>query len=239
MAAASALFHRGCPRTLEAMGKCLRIKICGLTGPADGECAARLAVDAVGLNFYEPSPRFVDRGRAETILRTLPATIEAVGVFVSRHLRTGVELARPLAGIRTLQWHGEGRELADPDGYRLLPAFRVRDAESLREISRFVAQARRDGIALAGVLVDAHVPGQPGGTGQTAPWGLLADFRPDVPLYLAGGLTPENVAEAVRAVRPDAVDVASGVESSPGRKDPERMRRFVENARAAAAKYYP
>jgi phosphoribosylanthranilate isomerase len=88
------------------------------------------------------------------------------------------------------------------------------------------------------VLVDAHVHDQPGGTGQTAPWALLADFRVEVPLYLAGGLTPENVGEAIRIVRPDAVDVASGVESRPGCKDPERMRRFVESAREAAARYY-
>ena len=86
----------------------------------------------------------------------------------------------------------------------------------------------------AAVLADAWVPGQYGGTGHLAPWRLLADFRPGVPLILAGGLTPENVAEAVRIVRPYAVDVASGVESSPGRKDPDKMRRFIDHARAAA-----
>jgi phosphoribosylanthranilate isomerase len=87
----------------------------------------------------------------------------------------------------------------------------------------------------AAVLVDARVPGQFGGTGKTAPWHLLADYRPGVPLILAGGLTPENVAEAVRTVRPYAVDVAGGVESAPGRKDPDKVRRFIANARAAAA----
>lgn len=220
------------------MAKRLRIKICGLTDPADGDCAARLEVDAVGLNFYEASPRYVDRNQAEIILRGLPAAIEAVGVFVSRRLHDGMALAQALDRIHVLQWHGEEREPSDPGGYLLIPAFRVRDAGSLREIATFVATSRQRGFPLAGVLVDAHVPGQPGGTGQTAPWDLLTDFDPGVPLYLAGGLTPENVAEAVRVVRPDAVDVASGVEASPGRKDPERMRRFVENAREAAARYY-
>jgi phosphoribosylanthranilate isomerase len=85
-------------------------------------------------------------------------------------------------------------------------------------------------------LVDAHVAGHYGGTGQTAPWDLLADFRPGVPLILAGGLNPDNVAEAVRRVRPYAVDVASGVESAPGRQDPDKVRRFIANAREAAAK---
>src|SRR5207249_4121881 len=85
------------------------------------------------------------------------------------------------------------------------------------------------------ILVDACVPGQFGGTGKTVPWELLADFRPEVPLILAGGLTPENVAEAVRIVRPYGVDVASGVEKSPGRKDPDKIKQFIENAREAAA----
>jgi phosphoribosylanthranilate isomerase len=87
------------------------------------------------------------------------------------------------------------------------------------------------------VLVDAHVAGQYGGTGQTAPWELLADFRPGIPVILAGGLTAENVGLAVRMVQPYAVDVASGVELSPGRKDPAKMRRFIDSAREAAAKY--
>ena len=99
--------------------------------------------------------------------------------------------------------------------------------------SRFGCQPAGIGAPIAVVLIDAHVPGQFGGTGQTAPWNLLASFDPGVPIMLAGGLTPENVAEAVRIVRPYGVDVASGVESSPGRKDPEKMRRFVEAVRTA------
>jgi phosphoribosylanthranilate isomerase len=91
----------------------------------------------------------------------------------------------------------------------------------------------------AAVLLDGHVPGQYGGTGRAAPWELLAEFRPGVPVILAGGLTPENVAEAVRVVRPYGVDVAGGVEAAPGRKDPEKIRRFLANAREAATRDSP
>src|SRR2546428_162156 len=93
-----------------------------------------------------------------------------------------------------------------------------------------------DVAACAAAAVDAFVEGKEGGTGRTAPWELLADFRPEVPLILAGGLTPDNVAEAIRTVRPDGVDVASGVEISPGRKDPDKVKRFVDSAREAAAR---
>jgi phosphoribosylanthranilate isomerase len=139
-----------------------------------------------------------------------------------------------LGGIRTFQWHGEDHEVGDPSPFLHIPAFPVHDRQSLVEITRYLALCRDLGHVPAAVLVDAHAPGRYGGTGQTAPWDLLADFRPGVPLILAGGLTPDNVAEAVRIVRPYGVDVASGVEQSPGHKDPDRMRRFVANAREAA-----
>jgi phosphoribosylanthranilate isomerase len=109
----------------------------------------------------------------------------------------------------------------------------VRDAASLDQITACLDLLRAAGAAPAAILVDAHVPGQYGGTGQTAPWHLLADFQPGVPLILAGGLTPDNVAEAIRIVRPYAVDVASGVESSPGKKDPDKLRRFIDAVRAS------
>jgi phosphoribosylanthranilate isomerase len=103
-------------------------------------------------------------------------------------------------------------------------------------VTRYLDTARAGGKAPAAVLVDAYAPGQFGGTGQRAPWHILAEFKPPEPLILAGGLTPENVAEAVRLVRPYAVDVAGSVESAPGRKDAEKMRRFIASAHEAAAK---
>jgi phosphoribosylanthranilate isomerase len=214
----------------------LRIKICGVTSPADGRQAALLGADAVGLNFYPPSPRCIDTATAGAILRELPPFVEAVGLFVNRPLRQVFEQVHALGRVRTIQWHGQDRELGDCFPFHLIAAFPVQDAASLLAITRYLDSCQVRGHLPAAVLVDAHVPGQHGGTGRTAPWELLASFRPGVPLILAGGLTPENVAEAVRVVRPYGVDVASGVEGSPGRKDPEKVRRFIENAREAAAR---
>ncbi|HXG10630.1 MAG TPA: phosphoribosylanthranilate isomerase [Gemmataceae bacterium] len=214
----------------------LRVKICGITSEADGQLAAQLGADAIGLNFYPPSPRHVEPAAAARILRALPPFVEAVGLFINQPLRQVCQTLQPLGRIRVIQWYGEQRELSDPYPFQLIPAFNVRDANSLLEITRYLDLCRGLGRLPAAILADASVPGQYGGTGRTAPWNLLADFRPEVPLILAGGLTPENVAEAVRIVRPYAVDVASGVESAPGRKDPEKMRRFIASAREAAAR---
>ena len=213
----------------------LRIKICGVTVPEDVTAAADLGADAVGLNFHPGSSRYVDPRVAGPLVRAVPPLMSAVGVFVAQPLRQACAIAHQL-GLRAVQWHGENRELGDTFPFALIAAFRVRDRQSLAEITRYLEMCRSFGQLPAAVLVDAFVEGQMGGTGKTAPWGLLADFRPGVPLILAGGLTPENVAEAIRQVRPAGVDVASGVESSPGRKDPERMRRFIANAREAATR---
>ena len=215
----------------------LRIKICGITNVTDSRQACLLGADAIGLNFYARSPRYIDAATAAMILRELPPFVDAVGLFVNLALLQVLEALRPLGRIRTFQWYGEAHEPGDPSPYQLIAAFSVRDREDLRLIDGYLDRCRGLGLLPAAVLVDAHAPGQYGGTGRTAPWALLADFRPDVPLILAGGLTPENVAEAVRIVRPYAVDVASGVEQSPGRKDAEKMRRFIGSAREAAAEY--
>jgi phosphoribosylanthranilate isomerase len=214
----------------------LRIKICGITNPADACRAAGLGADAVGLNFYPQSPRCVTLPIAVAVLRELPPFVEPVGLFVNQPLPQVLDTLQFLDRIRTVQGYGTSREVHGPLPFQLIPAFSVRDHDSLLEITRYLDHCRELGQLPAAVLVDAHVPGLHGGTGQTAPWQLLADFRPGFPLLLAGGLTPENVAEAVRIVRPYAVDVASGVESSPGQKDEEKMRRFIGNAREAAAR---
>jgi phosphoribosylanthranilate isomerase len=214
----------------------LRIKICGVTNEADACEAARLGADAVGLNFYPSSPRCIAPDEAYRILRELPPFVEPVAVYVNEPLRSVFQSLNALGGIRTFQWHGRQPELCDAFPFQMIVAFAVRDQDSLREITRYLETAKGLGKAPAAVLVDAHVPGLHGGTGQKAPWHLLADLHPPVPLILAGGLTPENVAEAIRIVRPYAVDVASGVESAPGKKDPEKMQRFIENAREAAVR---
>jgi phosphoribosylanthranilate isomerase len=212
-----------------------RIKICGVTNEADACLAAELGADAVGLNFYPRSPRHVDNVMATFILRALPPFVDPVGVFVSQPLKQVFEQLNQVGAIRTFQWYGEHRDLADPYPFRLIAAFPVRDAQSLLAVRRYLDLGGL-GRLPAAVLLDAHAPGQHGGTGQTIPWKLLADFRPEVPVILAGGLTPENVAEAIRIVRPYAVDVASGVEGAPGKKDPEKMRRFIAQAREAFPK---
>jgi phosphoribosylanthranilate isomerase len=219
--------------TLRAMADHLRIKICGVTDPEDGYRAAMLGADAIGLNFYASSERYVDTTTAAAVLKALPPLVEAVGVFVNMTLDGMAQIAGRLGRIHTLQAHGELPEARDPSPYRLIPAFPVADAVSLRKIEAYLERCRAKGQLPAAILVDADVPGQFGGTGRHAPWELLANFQPGVPLILAGGLRPDNVADAVRMVRPYAVDVAGGVEYRPGRKDPAKLRRFIDNARDA------
>jgi phosphoribosylanthranilate isomerase len=214
----------------------LRVKICGVTTEIDARQAAQLGADAIGLNFYEGSPRRVGPKAAQCIVQELPPFVSAVGVFVELSMRKVFEQLQALRRIQIIQWHGKSRELSDCSPYQLIAAFPVRDAGSLQTIQRYVETCRGLGRMPAALLLDGHAAGQHGGTGQTAPWHLLESFRPGIPVLLAGGLTPENVAEAVRIVRPFGVDVASGVESAPGRKDTDKMRRFIANAREAAAK---
>lgn len=211
-----------------------RVKICGVTTPADAELAARLGADALGLNFYPRSPRCLSDAQARAILNVLPASVEALGLFVNEPLHH-VEREAARLGLRAVQLHGVHTEAVPAAPLRFVPAFSVRDAASLDAITAYLERLRAVGAVPAAVLVDAHVPGSHGGTGQTAPWHLLADFDPGVPLILAGGLTPENVAAAIRTVRPAGVDVASGVESTPGVKDAEKLRRFIAEALAALA----
>lgn len=213
----------------------LRIKICGITSEVDAEAAAALGADAIGLNFWTQSPRHIDVPTAKKILRRLPPFVEPVAVFANL---TPVEMATQamtVGGIRTLQRHCAEHEPADFAPFRLIDAFQVPGRHDLEYILAYLDFARGQGQQPAAILVDGSAPGQFGGTGHTAPWEQIANFRPGLPLILAGGLTPDNVAEAIRIVRPYAVDVASGVEKAPGQKDPEKMKRFIANARAAAA----
>jgi phosphoribosylanthranilate isomerase len=217
------------------MGYHLRVKVCGITTAPDLKEAVRAGADGIGLNFHPESPRFVPVETAATLLRDLPPYFTAAGVFVEKTVREAGEMILPLARIRVIQVHGGTPEVVDPYPYHFIPAFAVRDESDRLVIVRYLDTCRLLGRLPAAILVDGHARGLHGGTGQKAPWDILAGWDPGVPLILAGGLTPENVAEAVRLVRPWGVDVASGVESRPGRKDPEKMRRFVEEARQAAA----
>jgi phosphoribosylanthranilate isomerase len=208
----------------------VKIKICGITSVADALEATRLGVDALGLNFYPSSPRYLHEQQARAIVQELPAFLDPVGLFVNETPENVGNVMSRL-GLRTCQWHGDQEQTFPGHSFRAILAFSIRGPESLQKISSYLTSCRGKNFQPAAILVDAHVPGLHGGTGQIAPWELLAEFKPEVPLILAGGLTPDNVAEAIRRVRPYAVDVASGVESSPGKKDWDKMKRFVDQVR--------
>ena len=209
----------------------VRVKICGITHPGDLDDAIAAGADAVGLNFHPPSPRYVTPEQAARLLERVPPFVEPVGVFVRQSLAEVRRYLESLGRIRTVQVHGGPPEVATAAPLIHVPAFQLRDDDDLFAIMDFLEACRAANAMPGAILVDGYAPGLVGGTGETAPWELLEGFRPGVPLILAGGLTPDNVAEAVRRVRPFAVDVAGGVESSPGRKDRGKVRAFLRAVR--------
>ncbi len=203
----------------------VKVKICGITNLDDALGAAQAGADALGFVFYEPSPRWVKLSTAAAITRELPAGLARVGVFVNASEDT-VTRAIGQCGLTLLQFHGEETpEFCLRFGVSCMKAFRLRDAKSLAALPSYRTHAW---------LLDAYSPTQLGGTGQACDWDLAQAARKlGCPIYLAGGLTPENVAEAVRCVRPYAVDVSSGVEAFPGKKDPLKVRAFIQAAKTA------
>jgi phosphoribosylanthranilate isomerase len=202
-----------------------KVKICGLTSVADAVAAAEAGADMIGLMFYEKSPRHVSLQLAAEIARALPPFVLKVGVFVNPDADL-VTRALGECGLSLLQFHGdEPSEFCTGFGMMNLKAFRIRDAESLRALEHFNTDA---------FLLDAYSASGLGGTGEKFNWDLaVAAQKFGKPLFLAGGLTPENVAAAVRQVRPFAVDVSSGVESTPGKKDALKVRAFIAATKAA------
>src|SRR5262249_19814731 len=151
----------------------------------------------VGLNFAPGSPRCIDAQTARSILRSLPPFVEAVGVFAGKPLREIYQEVQPRGRLLTIQWHGTtGREMAGPLPFRLISAFAIRDEASLEEVQQYLDMARLMNKLPSALLLDGFAAGKAGGTGQKAPWELLAEFRPGIPVILAGGLTPDNVADA-------------------------------------------
>jgi phosphoribosylanthranilate isomerase len=209
----------------------VRVKICGITHPDDLDDAVAAGADAVGLNFHAPSPRYVTPEQAAALLARLPPFVEPVGVLVRHTLAEARSRLESLTRIRVVQIHGGPAEAVAAAPIVHVPAFQVRDARDLDAILAYLDACKAADAMPGAILIDGYAPGLVGGTGQAAPWDLLEGFSPGVPLILAGGLTPDNVAEAIRRVRPFAVDVAGGVESSPGRKDRGKVRAFVQAAR--------
>ncbi len=204
----------------------VRVKICGITGVRDARLAARLGADALGFNFYKGSARYVRPERAGAIIAALPPFVTNVGVFVDEEPAEVVRIARRV-GLDAVQLHGEERPsvVHAINGIRRIKAIRVRDQRDVARCRRYRVEA---------YLLDAYVPGKPGGTGERFNWDLAREASEFGPVILAGGLTPENVAEAIRSARPYAVDVASGVESQPGRKDRALMEAFIRRVKETA-----
>ena len=207
----------------------VRVKIGGITNLADARAAIAAGADALGFVFVPGTPRYISPDLAGEIVRELPPFIARVGLFVDAETRTVAE-ALVRSGMDTLQFHGE----ETPDFVRqfrravkVMKAFRVRGEETLLRLPAYADAADA-------ILLDAYVAGAHGGTGAQFDWELAIQARAlGRPLVLAGGLTPANVAEAVRTVRPYGVDVSSGVESAPGQKDPAKLEEFVRAARSA------
>jgi phosphoribosylanthranilate isomerase len=208
----------------------LRVKICGLTMPQDAAAAIELGADALGFNFFPGSRRYLRMGAAGEWIAALPGDIEKVAILVNPSWEEAMATAAA-PGITVLQLHGTEtpefcRRLME-EGIRFEKALPVTGADSLANVPDFFTRT---------VLLDSSGAGEFGGSGRTFPWEIARDFvraNPHLRVILAGGLTPENVAEAVAIVRPYGVDVTSGVESSPGRKDLDRMRAFIAAARVS------
>jgi phosphoribosylanthranilate isomerase len=206
----------------------LRIKICGLTTPRDAEAAIEFGADALGFNFFPGSKRYV--GSDADWIGALPDKIEKIAVLVNPTLDEAKSTAAR-AGITALQLHGMEspefcRELAE-DGIRFEKALPVLGPDSLGKVPNFFTGT---------VLLDSGIGGDFGGSGRTFPWEIarrFVDANPHLQVVVAGGLTAENVAAAVAAVQPFGVDVTTGVEAAPGRKDYSRLRAFFAAARAA------
>lgn len=213
------------------------IKVCGIRDVNIARVAALAGADAIGLNFHPPSPRHVDEEAARQIVAALPSHVESIGVFVNRTADDVVRIAKTV-GLTGVQLHGdESPDLVAEIAHRVSPRFLIRafrvDESGLDDVAREMDALRSLQVELFAALVDARVAGTYGGSGVTAPWHVLRrDWQCEwPPLVLAGGLTPENVADAVAEVGPWGVDVAGGVESSPGVKDAARIQTFLERAR--------
>ena len=200
-----------------------RVKFCGLRHKDDIADAVALGVDALGFVFYEPSSRCVAPEDAATLTRAVPAFLTRVGLFVNENAET-IKRIFEIARLNLIQYHGEeSPEFCDSVGLPYIKAFRVQQDMDIRGAMDRYPNA-------SGFLLDAYVKGQPGGTGERFDWGLIP--RSYAPIILAGGLTPDNAKDAIEQVAPWALDVSGGIESKPGRKDPDKMARFMDACRS-------
>lgn len=202
-----------------------RVKVCGITRRDDALLAADLGASAVGFVFWPPSPRYVEPAAAAAIARELPADVAPIGVFVDAPVDDVRRIAAEV-GLAAVQLHGdEPPALCDELPYRVLKAVAVAGAATHAAADQVPSRVT--------VLLDARDPVRKGGTGRTVDWRVAAEVAVRRRIFLAGGLRPENVGEALRTVRPYGIDVSSGVEAEPGRKDAGRLRDFFEEVARA------
>lgn len=205
----------------------VRIKICGITNSTDARRAIACGADFLGFNFYPGSPRYVTPAKARRMVKKLPKSVAAVGVFVNEPEEKVLAIARQV-GLQYLQLHGDESPAEVARLEREVPvikALRVKTPFRRSQLSRY-----RQASAL---LLDGYDRHLRGGTGKTFDWRIARRASSRARIFVAGGLAPENVADAVRIARPYAVDVSSGVESRPGKKDPARLRAFARAVREA------
>jgi len=200
----------------------MRVKICGITNNEDAHAAVEYGADALGFVFAK-SPRQVTKEHARDIVKNLPPFVSPVGVFVDEQIDTLKEIC-DFCGIQTVQLHGNEQPsyLKELEGYKLIKAFRVKEEDDLKQLANYKPHA---------FLLDSYVKGVMGGTGVSFNWEIARQAHKYGTIILSGGLTPKNVKEAIQMVKPYAVDVSSGVESSPGKKDKSLVKRFIANAK--------
>jgi phosphoribosylanthranilate isomerase len=214
----------------------VRIKICGLTRVDEAVQCAAAGADWIGLNFHPGSPRFVTPALAREIIEAIPRPARAVGLFVNRPPTEVARIAEDL-GLEIIQLHGDEPPEALPalDRFLIVRAFRLGSMADVLRLEAYLAATERAGRAPDAILVDARVAGLAGGTGVPVAEQLLDRLPAHPRLVLAGGLSPQNVADRIARARPWMVDVASGVESAPGRKDADLVRAFIAAARAGSS----
>ncbi len=202
----------------------VKVKICGITNLEDALMVAEAGADALGFVFVSGSPRYIDPSAAEEIRRYLPPFLSVVGVFANARLEE-VRRVAEACHLSAIQLHGEeSPAYCSSLGMPVIKGFRVKDEEVLERMNRYRVEA---------LLLDSYCSGQRGGTGKTFDWRLAQEAKRYGRLILSGGLTPENVAEAIRTVRPYAVDVSSGVEERAGKKEKGKVKRFLEEVARA------
>lgn len=203
----------------------IRVKICGITNPEDAQTAVDAGADALGFVFWKKSPRYVAPDTAAAIIKGLPPFVTTVGVFVNEGEGV-IRSTLKRAGLDRVQFHGdEPPELIARFGPGTIKAIRVRDKGDILKIRDYDASA---------YLLDAYREGLPGGTGRTFDWGLAVKAKELGRVILSGGLNPKNVTEAIGLVHPYGVDVSSGVEMAPGKKDRAKVREFIRLAKGTA-----